>query len=247
VAVGVAGGMNTPDDDLDQTDRVREEVERLREGHNQGSGSSAVQRAAARIQHDPDTAIDFLAWAYPEGPWCLTAVEVDSPRIITTTFFPKTADALKIFLQDHGRWNIYWTVNRPMGELSKRAEKTDIAAAHFLHVDIDPRGGGEGLKHERERILKLISDPPAPIPRPTAVIFSGGGYQGLWRLTEPFVIDGDVSKAEEIESYNRQLEQAFGADACHNVDRILRLVGTVNFPSAKKRGKGRRVTRAVLI
>ena len=197
-----------------------------------------------RLQHDPDAAIDFLAWAYPEGPWCLTAVEVDSPRIATATFFPTNAEAVRTFLQDHARWNIYWSVNRPMSALSKRAEKTDIAAVHFLHVDIDMKKVEES---ERERILKLLSKPPPPIQRPTAVIFSGGGYQALWRLAEPFVIDGDIGKAEELESYNRQLEWSFGADACHNVDRILRLVGSVNFPSAKKRGKGRRVERAVLV
>lgn len=198
------------------------------------------------MNHDAGIAIDFLSWAYPDGPWCLTAIEVDSPKIATATFFPSSAGGVKKFLHDHAQWNIYWSVNRPMRELSKKAEKTDIAAAHFLHVDVDPRAG-EDLARERDRILKLLMSPPPPIPRPTCVVFSGGGYQGLWRLAEPFVIDGDIAKAEELESYNRQLEWSFGADACHNVDRILRLVGSVNFPNAKKRGKGRKVERAFVV
>ena len=226
--------MSTPDDDIDQTDRVRAEVERLRGGHN------------------ADVAIDFLTWAYPQGPWCLSAIEVDRYEIETATFFPHTADQLRTFLATHARWNLYWSVNQPINESAKTIDKTNIAAAHFLHVDINSRApkelrDGESAISERKRILTLLSAPPAPIPKPTAVIFSGGGYQGLWRLTEPFVIDGDLSKAEELESYNRQLEWSFNADACHNVDRILRLVGSVNYPNAKKRALGRTIERAVLL
>jgi hypothetical protein len=257
--MGVAGGMMSVNDngddqardlDLDQTDRVRAELEKARAQERVRQRVLQPTRTASAVedfQHDPEAAVDFLTWAYPEGPWCLTAIEVDSPQIKTATFFPKTAETVKKFMQDHARWNLYWSVNRPMTELSKKvAEKTDIAAAHFLHVDVNMRNG-EARDQEHDRILTLFSSPPAPIPQPTAVIFSGGGYQGLWRLAEPFVIDGDVGKAEEIESYNRQLEWAFGTEACHNVDRILRLVGSVNFPSAKKRGKGRRIERAVLV
>jgi hypothetical protein len=197
------------------------------------------------MKHDPDMAIDFLGWAYPDGPWCLTAIEVDRYGIETATFYPETKQ-VAAFLEKHAHWNIYWSVNRPLQALSKKAEKTDIAAAHFLHVDVDPRAN-EDLARERERILKLLLLPPAPIPRPTCVVFSGGGYNGIWRLDEPFVIDGDIVKAEEIESYNRQLEWSFGADACHNVDRILRLPGSVNFPNAKKRAKGRTIERAFVV
>lgn len=65
------------------------------------------------------------------------------------------------------------------------------------------------------------------------------GIQGLWRLREPVAIDGDLAAAEDAKRWNLQLEVLFGADSCHNVDRILRLPGTVNRPDAKKRAKGR--------
>lgn len=208
------------------------------------------------MKHDADIAIDFLSWAYPEGPWCLTAIEVDAPGIDTETFYPETSDQLRAFLDRFARRNLYWSANRPLYAMSKKTEKTDIAAAHFLHVDIDPRVDlslktpeelAAHIVRERVRILALLSNPPAPVPRPTIVVFSGGGYQALWRLSEPFIIDGDLARAEELESYNRQLEIVFGADACHNVDRILRLVGSTNFPHAKKRLKGRTVERAAVI
>lgn len=198
------------------------------------------------MQHDAEKAVEFLEWAYPQGPWCLTAIEVDRMGISTATFYPSSAKRVHDFLHEHALCNIYWSVNRPLHDLSKKAEKVDIAAAHFLHVDVDPRAN-EDLTRERERILGLLDRPPPPVPRPTCVIFSGGGYQGLWRLEEPFPIDGDLARAEELESYNRQLEWAFGADACHNVDRILRLAGSVNFPNAKKRAKGRTIERAFVV
>jgi hypothetical protein len=203
------------------------------------------------MQHDDSQAIDFLSWAYPQGPWCLTAIEPDkrsdgSVGIDTATFYPSSPERVRAFLQEYALRNIYWSANRPMYDISKKAEKVDIAAAHFLHVDVDPRAG-EDLARERDRILALIEKPPPPIPRPTCVIFSGGGYQALWRLEEPFDISGDLVRAEELESYNRQLEWAFGADACHNVDRILRLAGTVNYPNKKKRDKGRTIERAFVV
>jgi RepB DNA-primase from phage plasmid len=197
-------------------------------------------------QHDPDEALDFLAWAYPRGPWCLTAVAVDQLGIDTRTFRPEVQRELCAFLALHHLRNIYWSVNLPIGDLSKKAEKIEIAEAHFLHVDVDPRAG-EDLAAERVRILGRLEAPPDALPRPSCVVFSGGGYQALWRLTEPFVIGGDLARAEELESYNRQLELSFGADHCHNVDRILRLPGSVNFPNAKKRAKGRVIERARVV
>jgi hypothetical protein len=67
---------------------------------------------------------------------------------------------------------------------------------------------------------------------------SGNGYQGLWRLGEPIVLDGDVAKAVEIERYNRWLAVTYGGDMATDVSRILRLPGTVNFPNERKRARG---------
>lgn len=197
-------------------------------------------------EHDPEEAIDFLTWAYPEGPWALTAIEVEQRLTWTSTFRPQSIKGLLAFLADHHLRNLYWSCNLPIGDLTKKAEKIEIYAAHFLHVDVDPRAG-EDVEAERARILGRFEAPPDTIPRPSCVVFSGGGYQGFWRLTEPYVIDGDERRAEELESYNRQLELAFGADHCHNVDRIMRLPGSVNYPNAKKRAKGRRVERATVV
>ena len=43
---------------------------------------------------------------------------------------------------------------------------------------------------------------------------------------EPIPIDGVLAAAEDAARYNKQLELIYGADNCHNIDRILRLPGT---------------------
>ena len=79
------------------------------------------------------------------------------------------------------------------------------------------------------------------------IIFSGGGYQGFWKLEESIPVDGDLALAEDAKRYNQQLELDLGADNCHDIDRIMRLPGTVNIPDAKKKKKGRVETLAKLV
>ena len=71
----------------------------------------------------------------------------------------------------------------------------------------------------------------------TVIIDSGGGYQAFWRLREPVVLT--PNNVVELEGYNKRLAAALGGDDCHNLDRIMRLPGTINLPDAKKRERGR--------
>lgn len=200
-------------------------------------------------QPDSTAAIAFLRLFEPEGPWVLTAIAPDRGTAApsTATFWPADEAALRRWLDQHnGRRNIYFSVNRPLRALTKKAERTDIGEVRWLHVDIDPRGG-EDMAEERARALGLLTDGlPAGVPAPTAVIFSGGGYQGFWRLETPIPIGGDLARAEDAKRYNQALERAFGADNCHNVDRIMRLPGTINLPDERKARKGRVPTLATL-
>ena len=200
-------------------------------------------------QPDSAAAVAFLRLFEPEGPWVLTAIAPDRRTAApsTATFWPADEAALTRWLDQHnGRRNIYFSVNRPLRALNKKAERTDIGEVRWLHVDIDPRAG-EDLAEERARALCLLTDVlPAGVPAPTAVIFSGGGYQGFWRLETPIPIGGDLARAEDAKRYNQALERAFGADNCHNVDRIMRLPGTINLPDERKARKGRVPTLATL-
>jgi hypothetical protein len=201
------------------------------------------------VRGDNKRAIEFLRKWSPSGPWVLTCISTDRKGINTTTFGPKNEQQCLNWLdQYNGNRNIYFSVNEPNRDLTRKANKEDIKQANWLHVDIDP-ADGQNIEEERDRLLSVITDKlPKGIPDPTVIIFSGGGYQAFWKLEEPFVIDGSVQTAEQdFEPYNIRLSQIFGGDNCHNVDRIMRLPGTVNIPDAKKRKKGRVETLAKLL
>jgi len=194
----------------------------------------------------PAAALDFLRRWRPGGPWVLTAIPPDRRAIHTRTFRQADAEALKAWIEEHASHNVYFHVNPVLHDLDCKAQREDVAALAWLHVDIDPRAG-EDLAQEQERALRLLREPPGDVPPPTAIVFSGGGYQGFWRLADPFPINGELARAEEAARWNRQLEVVFGADHCHNIDRIMRLPGTVNWPDARKRRRGRVPTLAQLV
>lgn len=192
------------------------------------------------MKWDNDAAVEFLRLWAMNGPWALTAIDTNRRGITGKVFQSTQEDELRVWLDECGERerNVYFHVNTVKGDIVDKARREDIARVTHLHVDIDPRAG-EDLTLERQRIKDLIANPPQGVPLPTWVVFSGGGYQLFWELDEPIEIDGNLERAESAKLYNLQLERLFKADNCHNIDRIMRLPGTVNVPDAKKRKKGR--------
>lgn len=194
--------------------------------------------------------VEFLRRWRTAGPWHLTAVEPDSRRISSATFDASTIDALDAWLTAHGASrNIYFTVNSliPGASPNKKAARSDVLSLDWLHVDVDP-WDGESLEDAQERGLRTLRDEqPGGLPAPTVIVFSGGGYQGFWKLSDPLPINGDPSVYEDAARYNIQVEVLYRADRCHNVDRIMRLPGTLNRPDARKRKKGRSLALAELV
>ena len=226
----------------------REETPPGREGPRGEENSQRDSFSTQIITDGSKSSKEFLLRLRPSGPWVLTAIQVDRKAIETRTFYPKDEKNMLAWLEGwNGERNIYFHVNPTRTALSKKAERSDIKELAWLHVDVDPRAG-EDVAEEQERCRQLFDEKlPKGIPAPTCVIFSGGGYQGFWRLEKPLLIDGEEDKYEDAKLYNKQLEIVFGADNCHNVDRIMRLPGTVNLPDAKKTAKGRVATLAELV
>ncbi|MCK5020803.1 MAG: hypothetical protein KAS32_27525, partial [Candidatus Peribacteraceae bacterium] len=139
--------------------------------------------------------------------------------------------------------NIYFSVNPTIEPMNKKPLRADINTMEYLHVDVDPESGKD-FEAEQLRILELFRNFQ---PTPTCLIFSGGGYQGFWKLDAPITIGGSLALAEDAKRYNMQLEILLGGDNCHNVDRIMRLPGTTNWPNAKKKAKGRTPAQSKLI
>jgi hypothetical protein len=189
-------------------------------------------------------AVKFLQQLRPKGPWVLTAIEPDGPTL-TRTFTSKQSEDARQFIverNDAGD-NLYYSLNPTREAMTKKAAKQDIAAVEYLHVDIDPHDD-ESPDQCKQRALRQVEQFRN---EPSFIIDSGNGLQLLWELTHPVELR-DFADIGDLEARNHALADAFGADAStRNIDRILRLPGTVNHPNRKKRERGRMECRAELL
>ncbi len=192
-----------------------------------------------------DLAIEFLKKLRPTGPWILTAILPDRGKIETRTFTQNNVTSMYGWIEGYQDVrNIYYTLNSVQGEeIVSKPQKTDISEVIAFHCDCDPRAG-EDFIQERERILAKIQQFK---PSPSIIVDSGNGYQAIFLLEEPIQLDGSTETAENNELYNRQLEILLDGDHCFNIDRILRLPGTINVPDEKKKKKGRVPTLASVL
>ena len=197
--------------------------------------AKTVQPAPAPVAEPPGEAkyqasIDFLHLFRPGGPWVLTAIhpdkkDGDKDKIRTATF-RSDADVLR-WLERYGDFcNLYYMANPARRDLSSKATKADVEEAAWLWTDVDD-------PEARPRIDAF------PL-KPTVIVFSGGGWQPLWKLDPPIPIEGEEAKWEDPELRNKRLIEVLGGDkSCFNIDRVLRLPGTINRPDARKRKRGR--------
>ena len=177
-------------------------------------------------------ALMFLSQSHGDRPRHLVAInpEGGAGSVIAKTFEARDIEVLLKWIATMNKrrhWGIYYHVNELKADChDRRAKKTDIASAHFVHVDVDDPGAAERIK--------------AFNPSPTVTVFSGGGFNCLWRI-DP------TSDIGAVENINRAIEHTLNADHCHNIDCILRLPGTINYPNAKKKAKGRTSTQAYIV
>jgi len=193
-----------------------------------------------------DTSIEFLQNFRPGGPWVLCGFQ-EGMAGVAASFDGDQVEMMRAWVEERNteQLNVYFHVNRCRPELSKKAEKADVVAIEWLHVDLDPEKG-KPLREERNRILKQLENYDN-LPKPTVIIFSGGGYQAFWKLAEPIEVNGDLAAIEDAERYNIQIATELGADNCHNADRIMRLPGTVNWPNKKKRDNGQKAEQSDVV
>jgi hypothetical protein len=151
--------------------------------------------------------------------------------------------------------NVYYGVNRPCpaGEqkgFNGKCNVNDIVAIRALAFDID-------LCQD----LALIETGLSSALRPSLIINTGGGFHLIYLLSEtinvnlyraPPITDeqkkiNDIldaarkaitSVADAFETMLRFRFRNLKIDGMSNVDRVMRLPGTVNYPKAEKRAKG---------
>jgi hypothetical protein len=196
------------------------------------------------------TSADFLARFRAGGPWDLSWIGEPPPgekRAIPHCDRCATPGDAALWAARNDGKNQYFNPAELRAPVAHKATKKDVARSRWLWIDVDPEKLGkraasmseaECRAHYAAEKARILADVRTLEPRPTLVIDTGNGYQCLWRLREVVECPTEAA-ADAIEARNRWLGQKIrGADDTWNIDRILRLPGTRNVGSAKKRGDG---------
>lgn len=175
---------------------------------------------------DPDEVSRFLSGV---NPIHLFAIQPETKDTCGAYFDGNVRDAQFWALEySAAGWNVHWTVNAVRPGFTRKPTKAHIVANRFVHVDVDPPKVGDDWD-----VAKVLSDLLNANPAPSMIVASGNGLQALWAL------DGAADVAV-VEGVNKALINRFGGDTgTWNVDRLLRVPGTINFPDHRKRALGR--------
>jgi hypothetical protein len=191
----------------------------------------------------PDTAasIEFLQRWRPTGVLTLVAILPDGkPSDVEGRSWITERPGAWIQIgrwidQWQGKRNLYFTANEAR-LMDKKPAKTDMTRIWAYYSDADPdTSQGYAIGRARlmaERLSQFISgDLPASV-----VIDSGNGLQGLWQQAEgePITAGG----FEAFEAVNKPFSELMGSLGTFNVDRLLRIPGTINLPNKAKLKKG---------
>jgi hypothetical protein len=132
----------------------------------------------------------------------------------------------------------YFGINIVKQGVNKKATKDDIETIRIVYADIDwdlEKYNGrfsEGMQEVKRTVLTPLLK---MTPQPTLIIFTGGGLQPLWFIEPLPNTPENMARAEAVGAY---IANRFGGDAVANIDRILRLPGTLNHPKKDKRDAG---------
>jgi len=105
-----------------------------------------------------------------------------------------------------------------------RGKAGQVAAANCLYADFDVGNGKDFAS--KDAVLQHIED--NNIPKPNALVNSGGGYHCYWLFEEPFIIatEQDYKLFAALEA---QWVELVGADTgAKDLARVLRVPGTLN-------------------
>lgn len=179
-----------------------------------------------------DEARRFLSrLAPPPGQYLeLRTIVPDEPR--PAQHFVHTADeALRVVERCYGRANVYVGACprfRPSGK------KADVDTVVAFWVDIDFHQIDSDRERARAEILDRIERYHLA---PTVVVLTGNGIQAWWFLHEPIHISDDWP-IDRVEGANLALARDLGGDHVQDIARVLRVPGTINLPTARKRARG---------
>ncbi len=188
---------------------------------------------------------EFLELFHPNGPWSVNAVRasIERAKMVGGTF-PKIEDCVaRVIERNSERDNVWFSIGRfDANTKGGKAKKSDILSIPALWIDLDVDKSLEGDERDKamaDQVRRLTVDLPPGVPRPSLIVNSGNGHWAYWLLQDSF--DNPFGPIEqinkwvlEVEERNYWLAEQFGADRCHNIDRIARIPGTINWPTKTK-------------
>lgn len=120
--------------------------------------------------------------------------------------------------------NVYTGVNprKPNTAPWGRCDGGDVEIAFYQFVDCDTAEAADRLRRAPLNYTWAVTTGRTPTPRPHA----------YWELDEP------IRNLEAWSRQQRALDRYFGSDNVSNRDRVMRLAGSVSYPSAKKIERG---------
>jgi len=189
--------------------------------------------------------VDFLTRMHPESPWLVAEIDpnVDSPPVVAREF--TDLNALRSHLgRRNGVVNLYFLPNRTCPGITTTPCKDQITYIVALYVDFDlPKTGPHSAQTEAN-LARLLQRIRALRPAPTLIVYTGGGYQAFWIITKPYP---GAEYLDRIETTGKAVARSLGSDAVQNINRWMRLPGTVNLPNATKRARGREPALATMV
>ncbi len=196
---------------------------------------SATQRIEEK--HDPADGLKFVLDVL--GCSTIVAIHPDQPTIVARWLDVKSLADVTGWATERNNagHNLYFAVNTPITGLAKKPAKAQITALRAIFADVDAKEG-----RSLTEALAAIAALPTP---PSVIIASGGGFQPIWMLDAP--VPATSEKVAAAEAVGRQIALLAGGDMVQNVDRILRLPFTKNYPDARKRAAGRVVSCSGLV
>jgi hypothetical protein len=147
--------------------------------------------------------------------------------------------------------NVYYSVNRPCAVWHQqgyngKCTAEDIIAIRAIAFDVDFE-----VKNDQklvQRLLEFVDMQLIGALRPSLVINTGGGFQLIYLLKDVIDVQANPDQRRAVTDLAKDFESLLRAkvpsslpvkiDNMSNVDRVMRLPGTVNFPKAEKRAKG---------
>lgn len=181
-----------------------------------------------KLSVSSDESIRFLEWLDPVGLHNLVAIDPVTKAVEAETFdfcSDKTL-ALDWVKARNGKANLYFSVNEPRigARTDSKLRRDEIGQVRAFAVDLDEPPAGYAWGDPVEDYI------------PSAVVNSGNGLWGFWKLAEKVSADAWGG----VEAQNKALAAKFHGDTvATNLDRLARLPGTINIPNEAKRKRGK--------